>query len=127
MVEKIRKCISSKRPIVFEDSKIPVWLSKINPIEIYALSFACFVFCRGKLNDTTRRHETIHYHQQLEMLFIGQWLMYGIFWLIGLIKHRDAKKAYYLNPFEKEAYDNDQKSDYLNTRKMWNWINYIKQ
>ena len=35
-----------------------------------AFSFAFWVFCRGELSEKTRRHEAIHYQQQLEMLFI---------------------------------------------------------
>ena len=64
----LQKFVSIRRPWIFENSKIPVWLSKVAPIEIWALSFACFVFCRGKLSKTTRRHETIHYHQQIQKL-----------------------------------------------------------
>jgi len=118
--------ISKRKPWVFENSKLPVWLSKISPIEIGALSFACFVFCRGVLSKTTRRHETIHYHQQIEMLFVFQWLMYGIFWVVGLLRYRNGKKAYYENPFEREAYDNQKKYTYLEKRPLWNWVNYVK-
>jgi len=61
----LQRWISKRRPWVFENSKLPVWLSKLAPIEIWAMSFACFVVCRGEMSKTTRRHETIHYHQQL--------------------------------------------------------------
>ena len=63
------------KPLMFENSKIPVWLSKIAPIEIWALSFFIFVFCRAKLNDVTKRHEIIHFQQQLELAFVGQWIL----------------------------------------------------
>jgi len=112
------------KPWIFEDSKIPVWLSKVAPIEIWALSFACFVFCRGKLSEETRRHETIHFQQQLEMLFVLQWLLYGLFWLIGYIKYRDGQKAYYRSPFEQEAYDNETVENYLSNRKRFFWWEY---
>ena len=126
MRELARKWISRREPFIFENSKIPVWLSKVSPIEINALSFACFVFCRGVLSKTARRHETIHYHQQLEMLFVGQWLMYGMFWLTGLVKYRSSAKAYRENPFEREAYDNQKKYTYLQKRPLWCWVNHIK-
>ncbi len=125
MRELVRKWISRRKPFVFENSKLPVWLSKIAPIEINAVSFACFVFCRGELSKTSRRHETIHYHQQLEMIFVGQWLLYGLFCLIGLVRYRSGKKAYYENPFEREAYDNQKKYTYLEKRPLWSWTNYI--
>ena len=122
----IQRFISKRKPVFIEDSKVPVVLSKIAPIEINAISFAFFVFSRGKLNKTTRRHETIHYHQQLELLFVLQWILYGLFWLIGLIAYRDAKKAYYENPFERECYDNDRKTTYLDKRPLMNWVKYLK-
>lgn len=127
MYEKIRGFISKREPIFFEDSKIPVWLSKISPIEIGALSFAFFVFSRGKLTKTTKRHETIHYHQQLELLFVFQWILYGVFWVVGLVRYRDGKKAYYENPFEREAYANAKKTTYLGKRPLWNWRHYMNE
>jgi len=122
----VQRWISVREPWVFENSKVPVWLSKISPIEIWALSFACFVFCRGVLSKTTTRHETIHYHQQLELLFVGHWLLYGIFWLIGLVKYRSGSTAYRENPFEREAYINEKKYTYLEKRPLWNWVHYIR-
>jgi hypothetical protein len=116
--------VSRRSPWIFENSKLPIWLSKIAPIEVNAVSFACFVFCRGKLSKTSKRHETIHYHQQLEMLFVFQWLLYGLFTLSGLVRYRNGKDAYYENPFEREAYDNEKKYTYLEKRPLWNWIHY---
>ena len=78
------------KPLFFENSKLPVWLSKLAPIEIGALSFAFFVWGRKELSERTKRHETIHYQQQLELLFVGQWLLYGIFWLQGYVKYRNG-------------------------------------
>ena len=68
-------------PIFIENSKVPVWLSKISPIEIGAISFGIWVWSRGEMDDRLKRHETIHYKQQVEMGFVGQWLMYGLFFL----------------------------------------------
>ena len=76
-----------------------------------------FVFCRGAATKKLKTHETIHFQQQLEMLFVFQWLMYLVFWIIGCIKYRNGKKAYYRNPFEQEAYDNEHNIDYLKNRK----------
>jgi hypothetical protein len=112
-------------PIFIENSRLPVWLSKIAPIDVYAFSFAVFVVCRGEMSQKTKNHETIHYYQQREMLFVFQWLLYGFFYLAGLIRYGDGAKAYRENPFEREAYDNDQNLDYLKTRKHYSWIPYI--
>ena len=111
-------------PWFFENSKLPVWLSKIAPIEVWAFSFAFWVWCRGEMSDRTRRHETVHYQQQLEMLFVGQWICYGICWLIGFAKYRDGSKAYHQNPFEQEAYEIDDFEDGLVTRKRYGWTKY---
>jgi|TARA_R110000822_G_scaffold218432_1_gene352862 hypothetical protein len=112
------------KPLFFENSKLPVWLSKLAPIEIGALSFAFFVWGRKELSERTKRHETIHYQQQLELLFVGQWLLYGIFWLQGYVKYRNGKKAYYRCPFEREAYENQYDKNYFEKRIRYNWRKY---
>ena len=55
--------IKNWKPKFIENSKIPVWLSKLAPIDIWAISFGVWVWCRGELSKTTRRHETIHFQQ----------------------------------------------------------------
>tara|TARA_Y100000310_G_scaffold325194_1_gene388300 strand:- start:356 stop:712 length:357 start_codon:yes stop_codon:yes gene_type:complete len=112
------------KPLFFENSKIPVWLSKLAPININALSFAFFVWCRGELSERAKRHETIHYQQQLELLFVFQWLLYGIFWLWGCWKLKDGKKAYYRCPFEQEAYQNEYNLNYFEFREYYAWRKY---
>jgi len=112
------------KPLVFENNKIPVWLSYITPIKIWAISFFIFVFCRGKISEETRRHETIHFQQQLELLFVFQWILYGVFWVIGLIKYKSGKEAYYNNLFEQEAYTNEGDPNYLKRRKRYSWWKY---
>ena len=113
------------KPFFINNSRIPIWLSKLAPIEIWALSFFIFVWCRGEMSEITKRHETIHFQQQVELLFVGQWLLYGIFYLIGLVKHRSGEKAYRSNPFEIEAYKNDRVENYLQNRKRYCWIKHI--
>jgi hypothetical protein len=124
-MELMRRWISRRKPWVFENSKIPVWLSYVAPIEIFALSFGPFVFCRDELPDQTRTHETIHYHQQLELLFVFQWLLYVVFWVVGLVRHRSGSISYYENPFEIEAYNNDHDANYLEKRSLWAWRHYV--
>ena len=114
------------KPIFIENSKLPVWLSKIAPIDVWAFSFGPFVVCRGELSEKVRVHETIHFLQQLEMLFVFQWVLYGLFYVIGRVTKGNWSAAYYGNPFELEAYDNDTDFGYLDNRPWWNWINYVK-
>lgn len=112
------------RPIFIENSRIPIWLSKIAPIEIGALSFGLWVWSRGKMDKRLRQHETIHFQQQLELLFVGQWILYGLYYLKGLAIHRNGVTAYRQSPFEREAYENEYHENYLENRKRYNWINY---
>ena len=114
------------KPIFIENSKLPVWLSKIAPIDVWAFSAGPFVVCRGELSDKVKTHETIHFIQQLEMLFIFQWILYGLFYIIGRFTKGSWKAAYYGNPFEVEAYANDIDSDYLQKRKFWAWTGYLR-
>ena len=103
-----------KFPIFIENSKVPVWLSKIAPIEIGAISFGLWVWDRGISSERRKVHETIHFKQQVELLFVFQWILYGLFWIIGLVKYRNGEQAYYESPFEREAYQNDNNPNYLN-------------
>ena len=114
------------KPIFIENSKLPYWLSKIAPIDVWAFSAGPFVVCRGKLSEKTITHETIHFLQQLEMLFVLQWMLYGLFYVIGRFTKGSWKAAYYGNPFEVEAYANDLDPDYLEERKFWAWTGYVK-
>ena len=114
-----------RKPWFFENSKIPIILSYLSPIDIYAIALGPFIFCRSEMDQLVRNHETIHYHQQLELLIFGQWLLYVFYWLKGLIIYKDGAVAYRESPFEREAYDNDQNLDYLKNRERFAWRKYI--
>ncbi|MGS2739925.1 hypothetical protein [Sinomicrobium sp. M5D2P17] len=70
-------------------------------------------------------HERIHLRQQLELLILPFYLVYGIEWLIGLIKYRSAYIAYKNISFEREAYANETNNDYLKSRNPWQFLRYI--
>jgi len=70
-------------------------------------------------------HETIHFHQQLELLFIFHWLLYALFYAISRIAGRGHYIAYRYNPFEMEAYRHDGDLDYLPKRKLFAWFGYL--
>ena len=113
------------KPKYIENSRVPVWLSYLSPIDIWAISLGPFVWCRGVLDDKMKRHETIHYQQQLELLFVGQWILYVVFWLWNLALYRNGAIGYMNNPFELEAYANDDNEDYLLTRKRYAWAKHV--
>lgn len=70
-------------------------------------------------------HEKIHLRQQLELLILPFYLVYGIEWLIGLVKYRDSYTAYKNISFEREAYTNENDHNYLKTRSPWQFLRYI--
>jgi len=108
-------------PKFYENSKVPEKLSKLAPINIGAISLGLWVFARGTVDEETKTHETIHYKQQLELLFLPFYLLYGLFFLVGLVRYKDGKKAYRMIPFEQEAYDNQADETYLAVRRYYAW------
>ena len=114
------------KPFFFENSKIPVWLSRVAPINIFAITLFFLVFSREKISETIRRHETIHFQQMLETGVVGFVVLYLWDYLHGFIKYRNGAEAYRMIRAEQEAYDNDQKVDYLATRPRFSWIKKYK-
>lgn len=98
----------------------------------------------------TINHEEIHSKQIFELLVVLFYLWYGIEWFIRFIPlwgfkfywNKSSKKglkrlqyvlgeishdAYRSISFEKEAYSNQSNLEYLNTRKPYIFIKYIKE
>ena len=112
------------KPFFFENSKLPVFLSYFVPIQIYAISIGIFVWCRGRIDPVTKRHECIHFQQQLELGFLGFFILYALSYLHGLWKYRDAPTAYRENVFEREAFSGDCMKDYLEKRPRYRWVKH---
>lgn len=93
-------------------------------IDVYAITLFPFIISREPMGPETLNHETIHIHQQMELLVIGFYLLYVYYYLVGLAKYKDKQKAYYMIPFEQEAYEYDNQLDYLETRKPYSWTKY---
>ena len=113
-------------PIFIENSKVPVWLSYLAPINIGAIALFFLVFSRDVMNDRLRRHETIHFQQFLETLVIPFVFLYVLDYIHGYIKYRDGAMAYRMIRAEQEAYDNDHDENYLQTRHRYPWIKKYK-
>jgi len=92
-------------------------------------SFFLFIWISRLEKNTPRliRHETIHFYQQLELLFVFHWLLYGLFYSISRLKRQRHYICYRYNPFELEAYGNDSNEAYLQTRKPFAWVRYWKE
>ena len=90
-----------------------------------AMSLFCFIILRDEeaLNDkVTINHETIHWRQQVETLFIGFYLLYVFYYLKRRLDDYPHELAYQLIPFEIEAYMHQNDLDYLSTRKLYAWL-----
>lgn len=118
-----------------------------------AIALLPFIIVRAKMfwsfTEYDENHECIHLRQQLEMLIfgalmtVGLWLLgcgwwslfalplffywYGIEYLIRLCIYRNHNAAYKNVAFEQEAYDNQDKIDYNDSRKLFAWIKYYKK
>lgn len=104
------------------------------------ITFWPVIFAKREPNIRDLRHEVIHGRQQVELLIIPFFVLYGLMWLIELVrclfdKQRGQKasgtrplyrRAYRMVPFEREAYGNEHDEEYLNNRAFWAWMKYIK-
>ena len=111
-----------KIPIVIENSIIPKLLSVF--ISINAITLWPFVISRTLFNKQVLNHEKIHIRQQQEMLVIGFYIMYVLYWLRGYWQWGDSQIAYNFIPFEQEAYAHEHDEDYLANRPFWAWTKY---
>ena len=87
-----------------------------------------FVFLRNKTEVTNAvliNHEKIHIRQQLELLILPFFVWYGIEFLIRLLILKDKKQAYMNISFEKEAYQNENNTNYIKERDFYRFIKYL--
>jgi hypothetical protein len=84
-----------------------------------------FAESKEKVTPRLENHETIHYRQQREMLFVLQWLWYGVEYLVKRVKYRSHDAAYRSLSFEREAYYYENNLEYLKTRKAFSWIKFL--
>ncbi len=118
----LRTILKTCKPLFFENSIVPKLLSYVSPINIAAITLGVVVFSREEMDERTKRHETIHFQQYLELFFIGFIILYVLDYLYACFKYRDMKFAYYRIRFEQEAYMNDGDVLYLVNRKRYNWF-----
>lgn len=87
----------------------------------------CFVRSDVKYSqkqyDVMINHESIHTEQMKEMGYIFFYIWYVVEWLIKLVFNGGS--AYYDISFEREAYENENNSDYIKSRKRYSWFNRI--
>lgn len=117
-----------------------VVINNILPFKGYvAIALWPFIFCRKELSERDLRHEEIHGKQQVELLLILFYLLYGLMWLVEVVrccfdksrgqnfrKTRNVwQRAYRMIPFEREAYANEHDKEYLSERSLFAWVGYM--
>ncbi|NNF85722.1 MAG: hypothetical protein HKP28_06750 [Winogradskyella sp.] len=93
-----------------------------------AITLWPFIVLKNKTlkdNESLINHEKIHLRQQIELLILPFYLMYGIEFIVNLIRYRNWIKAYVNISFEKEATAHDCDLNYLVRRPFWNFIKYF--
>ena len=70
-------------------------------------------------------HERIHLRQQIELLVLPFFVIYGLDYLVKLIRYRNRNLAYRNVVFEREAFENENDLSYLKSRSYWRFMSYI--
>jgi len=104
--------------------KFLTWISRGWIRGITLAPFGIYVVKENLANLFTLNHESIHWKQQLEMLIIFFYLWYLIEFLIRI--PINGKAAYRSISLEREGWLNREDLDYLEARKPFAWLRYIK-
>ncbi len=71
-------------------------------------------------------HEKIHLKQQIELLWIGFFIWYVVEFLYRYTQYKDWHKAYLNISFERECNKFESDLNYLKSRKVFAFRNFIK-
>ena len=100
----------------------------IIPKKYIGLTIFPFIFLKTKelkLNTVLITHEKIHLKQQLELLWLPFFIWYGIEFIIKYFMYKNWYLAYINISFEKEAYQNELNTSYLENRKLFSFLKYL--
>ena len=100
-----------------------IFHSNFNAIAIWP--FIILKSNKLKSNEILMNHEKIHLQQQKEMLWLFFFIWYLIEYLVKLVKYKESMIAYRNLSFEREAYNNEAYTNYLDKRKLWNFLKYL--
>lgn len=96
--------------------------------KISGITLFPFILLRRKSDRKNKiliNHERIHIRQQMELLIIIFYIWYLSEYYIRYLKYKNPNLAYRNISFEREAYANEQNTDYLSKRKIWSFIRYL--
>lgn len=77
---------------------------------------------KGKINARILNHESIHTRQMKELLYVFFYILYVAEWVIRLFM---PGNAYRNLSFEREAYTNEDRDNYLQSRKRFAFTRFI--
>lgn len=100
------------------------------PKRFAAINLLGFIIGRkeyGELSEYEINHERIHTKQIVENIGVFFYIFYLLEWLIRCVQYGNAMTAYYNISYEREAYANDRNLNYLNKRKLFSSLYYLKK
>ncbi len=110
----------SMKPILIHTHHFP-------PRDYSAITLFPFVFYNSpRLTDRDMRHEMVHIWQQLTLLVVFFYLLYFIFWLVGLLRFRSHNLAYRNIPFERSAYRLEVGTNVHWSTQAFDWLRCLK-
>jgi len=113
-----------------KNKEMRIYYTKHIPLKGFsAINLFGVIFARNDFFPLSKKiiyHESIHACQIKEMLFVFFYVWYLLEWLIRLLIYKDGIKAYKNICFEREAYENDENRSYLNNRRHWTFLKYLR-
>lgn len=98
----------------------------IKHLNIGGIALFPFIFINSKLTTERQKalinHERIHIRQQIELLVIPFYILYGINYLFNYLKFRNHQQSYRQIIFEREAFSKESDFGYLESRKLWAFL-----
>lgn len=92
-----------------------------------AITLFPFVFHNEpRMTECELRHETIHLWQQLMLIVVLFYVLYLLFWLLGLLRYRNHYRAYRSIPFERSAYRLESRRDLRWSTMAFDWLRCLK-
>jgi uncharacterized radical SAM superfamily protein len=96
-------------------------LSKLDGSSVESITLFPFIIVGNTAGKRLINHERIHLIQQLECLIVPFYILYIGHYFINRLKYKHDE-AYRNVIFEKEAYKNMYKLDYLKNRGLFAWV-----
>ena len=114
--------------ILRRNSRIPSFFSPVLGTEMAGITIYPFIFMQKSPGEHpfVYNHELIHIAQNEELLVVGFYIALLLSYIINLVKYRNIFKSYENIPFEREAYACMKNMEYLQSRKLFAWVQFLR-